>query len=356
MFNLIFIVMAFDPLNFATGLGTNMLFNSINQNQYRDNQRFAQQLAQENAMFQDNLTRKLTRDTPVLERQGLVNAGINPAMLKDGTMAAQQGAQVNQMPVNTAPYFSDSMPSYASLLQSSLVSSEIDKNKAQAKNLQSDTEYKNQQTQQLAEYNKYQGKILKANLDKVSADTKLSKEQASQYRALAEKTWSEWEMLVPRTQLAKDFAQTEYNTMVKNLSLLDEEINKMKADTNLSNEQAETEKSKRAVNYSQASLNAVMARYNGILADFAKHGISLNSFVGSIAALVSQPDAKDFLKTVTDNISTVISQAGEQMIPQVINTLISTIIKLPSTAIDSIIAGVKDGIKNTKDKDKISNK
>ena len=59
--------MAFDPLNFVTGLGTNMLFSGINQNQYKSNQRFAQQLAQENALFQDNLTRKLTRDTPLLE-------------------------------------------------------------------------------------------------------------------------------------------------------------------------------------------------------------------------------------------------------------------------------------------------
>lgn len=81
--------MGFPLLNAAIGVGTNALFNSINQNQYRSNQRFAQQLAQENALFQDDLTRKLTRDTPLLERQGLVNAGINPASMQSGTMAAK---------------------------------------------------------------------------------------------------------------------------------------------------------------------------------------------------------------------------------------------------------------------------
>lgn len=337
--------MAFDPLNFVTGLGTNMLFNSINQNQYKSNQRFAQQLAQENAMFQDNLTRKLTRDTPVLERQGLVNAGINPASMQSGTMAAQQGAQVNPGAVGTAPYFSDSMPSYASLLQSSLVSSEIDKNKAQAKNLQSDSEVKNQQAQQLSTYNQYQGKILSQQLDELASKVKLNKEQASKCRADAEKTWSEWELLVPKTQMAKQFAQAEYDTMQKNLSSLDATIAKINAETNKYNEEAKTEASKRVVNYSQANLNAVIARYQGILADFAKHGISLNSFVGSIAGLLSQDGGSEFMTKVFNNISTVISQAGGQMIPQLLKQMIATLMKLPKDVVLSFIDGIKEGIK-----------
>lgn len=337
--------MAFEPFNFVTGLGTNMLFNSINQGQYKSNQRFAQQLAQENAMFQDNLTRKLTRDTPLLERQGLVNAGINPASMQSGTMASQQGAPVNQGPVSTAPYFSESMPSYASLLQSSLVSSEIDKNKAQAQNLQSDTEVKNQQAQQLSTYNQYQGRILSKQLDELASKINLNKEQASKCRAQAEKTWSEWELLVPKTQMAKEFAQAEYDTMQKNLSVLDETVNKLKAEANKYNEEAKTEASKRAVNYSQASLNAVIARYQGILADFAKHGISLNSFVGSIAGLLSQDGGSEFMTQVFNNISTVVSQAGEQMIPQLLKQLTATLMKLPKDVVLSFVEGLKQGLK-----------
>lgn len=337
--------MAFDPINFVTGLGTNMLFNSINHDQYKSNQRFAQQLAQENAMFQDNLTRKLTRDTPLLERQGLVNAGINPASMQSGTMAAQQGASVNQGPVSTAPYFSESMPSYASLLQSSLVSSEIDKNKAQAHNLQSDSEVKNQQAQQLSTYNQYQGRILSQQLDEVASKVKLNKEQASKCRADAEKAWSEWEMLVPKTQMAKQFAQAEYDTMQKNLSVLDATITKYNAEAHKSNEEAETEVSKRVVNYSQAHLNTVIARYQGIIADFAKHGISLNSFVGSIAGLLSQDSGSEFMTKVFDNISTVVSQAGEQMIPQLLKQMVSILMKLPKNVASSLIDGVKLGLK-----------
>lgn len=337
--------MAFDPINFVTGLGTNMLFNNINQNQFKSNQRFAQQLAQENAMFQDNLTRKLTRDTPVLERQGLVNAGINPASMQSGTMAAQQGSSVNQGPVSTAPYFSESMPSYASLLQSSLVSSEIDKNKAQAQNLQSDTEVKNQQAQQLSTYNQYQGKILTQQLDELVAKIKLTKEQASKCRAESEKIWSEWELLVPKTQMAKQFAQAEYDTMQKNLSVLDATITKLNAESNKYNEEAKTEVSKRVVNYSQANLNAVISRYQGILADFAKHGISLNSFVGSVAGLLSQDGGSEFMTKVFNNISTVISQAGEQMIPQLLKQMTSTLMKLPKEVVLSFIDGIKEGIK-----------
>ena len=337
--------MGFPLINFAAGLGSNMLFNRINQEQYKSNQRFAQQLAQENAMFQDNLTRKLTRDTPLLERQGLVNAGINPASMQSGTMAAQQGSQVNQGPVGTAPYFSESMPSYASLLQSSLVSSEIDKNKAQAQNLQSDTEVKNQQAQQLSTYNQYQGKILTAQLDELSSKINLNKEQASKVRADAEKTWAEWELLVPKTQMAKQFTQAEYDTMQKQLSVLDATISKLQAEANKYNEEAKTEESKRVVNYSQASLNGVIARYQGILADFAKHGISLNSFVGSIAGLLSQDGGKEFMTKVFDNISIVVSQAGEQMIPQLLKQMTATLMKLPKEVVLSFVDGIKDGLK-----------
>lgn len=337
--------MAFDPLNFLTGLGTNMLFNGINQNQYKSNQRFAQQLAQENAMFQDDLTRKLTRDTPLLERQGLVNAGINPAMMKDGTMAAQQGAQVSQPSVSAAPYFSESLPSYTSLLQSSLVSSEIDKNKAQAQNLQSDAEVKNQQAQQLSTYNQYQGDILRKQLDELVSKIKVNKETASKLRADAEKTWAEWDLLVPKTQMSYKFAQAEYDTMVKKISEIDQAINESVARTTLANEQAETEGTKRVVNLSQAALNGVMSRYQGILADFAKHGISLNSFVGSVAGLLSQDNGSEFLTKIFNNITTVVTQAGEQMIPQLVKQLTATIMKLPKDVALSLIEGVKQGFK-----------
>lgn len=337
--------MSFNPLNVLSGLGTNMLFNSINQNQYKSNQRFAQQLAQENALFQDDLTRKLTRDTPVLERQGLVNAGINPAMMKDGTMAAQQGASVSQPSVSTAPYFSDSMPSYTSLLQSSLVSSEIDKNRAQAQNLQSDAEVKNQQAQQLSTYNQYQGDILSKQLDELVSKIKVNKETASKLRADAEKAWAEWDLLIPKTQMSYKFAQAEYDTMVKKISEIDQTINESVARTTLANEQAKTEGTKRAVNMSQASLNGVMSRYQGILADFAKHGISLNSFVGSIAGLLSQDEGSEFVTKVFNNLSTVVSQAGEQIIPQLVKQLTATIIKLPHDAVLSLIEGVKQGFK-----------
>lgn len=337
--------MGFPLLNAAIGVGTNALFNSINQNQYRSNQRFAQQLAQENALFQDDLTRKLTRDTPLLERQGLVNAGINPASMQSGTMAAQQGASVNQSPVSPAPYFSESMPSYTSLLQSSLVSSEIDKNKAQAQNLQSDSEVKNQQAQQLSTYNQYQGDILRKQLDELASKINVNKEQASKLRADSEKTWSEWELLVPKTQMAKEFAQVEYDTMQKNLSVLDETVTKLIAEAHKYNEEANTEASKRAVNYSQASLNGVIARYQGILADFAKHGISLNSFVGSVAGLLSQDGGSEFMTKVFNNISTVISQAGEQMIPQLLKQLTATLLKLPKDVVLSFVDGLKEGFK-----------
>lgn len=337
--------MGFPLLNAVVGVGTNALFNGINQSQYKSNQRFAQQLAQENALFQDDLTRKLTRDTPLLERQGLVNAGINPASMQSGTMAAQQGAQVNQGSVGTAPYFSESMPSYTSLLQSSLVSSEIDKNKAQAQNLQSDSEVKNQQAQQLSTYNQYQGGILRKQLDELASKIDVNKEQASKLRADAEKAWSEWELLVPKTQMAKEFVQAEYDTMQKQLSVFDETVNKLKAEAYKYDEEAKTESSKRVVNYSQASLNGVIARYQGILADFAKHGISLNSFVGSIAGLLSQDGGSEFMTKVFNNISTVVSQAGEQMIPQLLKQLTATVMKLPKEVVLSFIEGLKEGIK-----------
>ena len=108
-------------------------------------------------------------------------------------------------------------------------------------------------------------------------------------------------------------------------------------------EEAETEASKRTVNYSQAALNGVLARYNGILADFAKHGISLNSFVGSVAGLLSQDGGAEFMTKVFNNISTVVSQAGEQMIPQLLKQLTSLLMKLPKSVALSFVDGLKEG-------------
>lgn len=356
MFNLIFIVMAFDPLNFATGLGTNMLFNSINQNQYRDNQRFAQQLAQENAMFQDNLTRKLTRDTPVLERQGLVNAGINPAMLKDGTMAAQQGAQVNQSPVNTAPYFSDSVPSYTSLLQSSLVSSEIDKNVAEAKNKMSDTEYKNVQTKQLSEYVQYQGSILKNNIAESITRQNLNKDHASQLKALADKTVTEWQILLPKAAQADKFTDAEYDTMQKNIAKLDAEIDNLKKQgdlfveqkntevtkQSLNKEQVNTEKTKQSLNMSQAAYVALQAVYQNIINQFAEKGIFPNSAFGGIAALLTSGKAGEIVDQLNDFITTSITKVVDESIPKVLGSVLGSLRNLPEAAMDAIVKGVTE--------------
>nr|DAH82480.1 MAG TPA: hypothetical protein [Microviridae sp.] len=332
--------MAFPLLSVVGGLASNALMSGLNQDQYRSNLRLNQQIAQENALFQDDLTRKLTRDTPVLERQGLVNAGINPAMMKDGTMAAQQGASVSQPSVGNAPYFSESLPSYTSLLQSSLVSSEIDKNKAQADNLLSDKEVKNQQAQQLAVYNEYQRQILVNQIDEVLSRIGVNNEQKSVLRAQAEKTWSEWELLVPKTQMAKDFAQAEYDEIQARIASANASVVESTAHASLMNEQTNTEKSKQAVNYSQASLNAVVARYNSILADFAKHGISLNSFVGSIAGLCSADNADELVNKVFENISSTIAKAGNQMIPQLLKSLIVGIKSLPKAALDALLQGI----------------
>ena len=145
--------------------------------------------------------------------------------------------------------------------------------------------------------------------------------------------------------MAKEFVQAEYDTMQKNLSVLDATITKLNAEANKYGEEAKTEESKRTVNYSQAALNGVLARYNGILADFAKHGISLNSFVGSIAGLLSQDDGELFMNRVFNNISTVVSQAGEQMIPQLLKQMTSTLMKLPKDVVLSFVDGIKSGIK-----------
>lgn len=360
--------MAFDPLNFATGLGTNMLFNSINQSQYKSNQRFAQQLAQENAMFQDNLTRKLTRDTPLLERQGLVNAGINPSMMKDGTMAAQQGAQVNQSPVNTAPYFSDAIPSYTSLLQSSLVSSEIDKNVAEAKNKMSDTEYKNVQIKQLSEYLLYQGSILQNNIDESITRQNLNKEHAAQLKALANKTVSEWKILLPKAAQAEQFTKAELDTMNKNIAKLDAQIDNLKKQGDLfveqkntevtkqalNKEQVNTEKTKQALNTSQAAYVALQATYQSIINTLADKGIFPNSAFGGIAALLTSGKAGEVVDQINGFITTSISKVVDESIPKVLGSLLGSLRNLPSLAFDAIVKGVTEP--NSKGNGKSSNK
>lgn len=360
--------MAFDPLNFATGLGTNMLFNSINQGQYRSNQRFAQQLAQENAKFQDNLTRNLTRDTPLLERQGLVNAGINPAMMKDGTMAAQQGSQVNQLPVNTAPYFSDSVPSFTSLLQSSLVSSEIDKNVAEAKNKMSDTEYKNVQIKQLSEYILYQGSILENGINESISRQNLNKEHAEQLKALANKTASEWKILLPKAAQAEQFTKAELDTMNKNIAKLDAQIDNLKKQGDLfveqkhtevtkqalNKEQANTEKTKQVLNTSQAAYVSLQATYQNILNQFAEKGIFPNSAFGGIAALLTSGKAGDIVEQLNGFVTTSISKVVNESIPKILGSLLGSLRNLPSTIFDGIVKGVTEP--SSKGNDKSSNK
>ena len=348
--------MAFDPLNFAAGLGTNMLFNSINQGQYKSNQRFAQKLAQENAMFQDNLTRKLTRDTPVLERQGLVNAGINPAMMKDGTMAAQQGAQVNQSPVGTAPYFSDAIPSYTSLLQSSLVSSEIDKNVADTKNKMSDTEYKNVQVKQLSEYILYQGSILQNGIEESISRQNLNKEHADQLKALANKTISEWKILLPKAAQAEQFTKAELDTMNKNIAKLDAQIDNLNKQGDLfveqkhtevtkqalNKEQVNTEKTKQALNVSQTAYVALQATYQNILNQFAARGIFPNSAFGGIAALLTSGKADEVVDQLNGFITTSITKVVDESIPKVLGSLLGSLRNLPSAAFDEIVKGITE--------------
>lgn len=356
--------MAFDPLNFATGLGTNMLFNSINQGQYRSNQRFAQQLAQENAMFQDNLTRKLTRDTPLLERQGLVNAGINPSMMKDGTMAAQQGAQVNQSPVNTAPYFSDAVPSYTSLLQSSLVSSEIDKNVAEVKNKMSDTEYKNVQVKQLSEYILYQGSILQNSIDESITRQNLNKEHATQLKALANKTVSEWKILLPKAAQADQFTKAELDTMNKNIAKLDAQIDNLNKQgdlfvaqkntevtkQSLNKEQVNTEKTKQVLNTSQAAYVALQSTYQNILNQFAGKGIFPNSAFGGIAALLTSGKAGEVVDQINGFVTTSITKVVDESIPKILGSLLGSLRNLPSAAFNEIVKGVTESVSKGNDK------
>lgn len=360
--------MAFDPLNFAAGLGTNMLFNGINQGQYKSNQRFAQQLAQENAMFQDNLTRKLTRDTPLLERQGLVNAGINPAMMKDGTMAAQQGAQVNQSPVSTAPYFSDTIPSYTSLLQSSLVSSEIDKNVAEAKNKMSDTEYKNVQVKQLSEYILYQGSILQNSIDESITRQNLNKEHATQLKALANKTVSEWKILLPKAAQAEQFTKAELDTMNKNIAKLDAQIDNLdkqgdlfveQKDTEVTKQalnraQVNTEKTKQVLNTSQAAYVSLQATYQNILNQLAGKGVFPNSAFGGIAALLTSGKAGEVVDQINGFVTTSITKVVDESIPKVLGSLLGSLRNLPSVAFNEIVKGVTEP--NSNGNDKSSNK
>lgn len=346
--------MAFDPLNFATGLGTNLLFSSINQNQYKSNQRFAQQLAQENALFQDDLTRKLTRDTPLLERQGLVNAGINPSMMKDGTMAAQQGAQVNQPSVSSAPYFSESLPSYTSLLQSSLVSSEIDKNVAEAKNKMSDTDYKNVQIKQLSEYVQYQGSILQNNINESISRQSLNKEHAAQLKALADKTVQEWRILLPKAAQAEQFTKAELDTMNKNIAKLDSQIDNLKKQGDLfveqkntevtkqalNKEQVNTEKTKQVLNKSNAAYVALQATYQAILNQFASKGVFPNSAFGGIAALLTSGNAGEVIDDLNEFITTSITKVVNESVPKLLGSVLGSLRSLPDAIFDGLVSGV----------------
>lgn len=125
----------------AIGAGADLIGGLFGGDQKKSQMRLQQKFTERNMMLQDQYTRNLTRDTPELTAQGMVNAGLSKAGMQ-GTGSAQTiGSTPSAPQIPSSSPMQEAMQGVGSILASmDLNDSAADKNRADASKADADSD------------------------------------------------------------------------------------------------------------------------------------------------------------------------------------------------------------------------
>lgn len=207
--------MPFDPLSLIPvigGLAQSIGGSVANANLNKSNRRWQEAMA----TLQYNRQRDLTKDTPLLQKQGLANAGISPAALSGYTGPAASVAPVPSSP-NSLPEFqpmdmNTAINAFLATKQGDVLDSEADKNRAEAAKTNKEA--------------KRYDELTDATIAKIQSETGVNKEEVNRIKAN-----------IPLLNNQSDFynylAQNEDVRLQTALATKQSEIDRIKAENKL---------------------------------------------------------------------------------------------------------------------------
>lgn len=224
-----------DPLIVGSGisalasLGNSIIGSSSNANLNRTNRKWQEAMA----ALQYQRQRQLTQDAPVLQKQGLIQAGMSPSALGGYTGSASSVSTVPSSPTSLPQYVPMDMNSiiqaYTAAKQGEVADSEVYKNKTQGdKNAKEAGRYDELTDATLNRINSEVG-LNQAEVSKINASLPVLDSQAAYYNYLAENEEVRWQTAQATKQSEIDRIKAENHLSEeaahKKLSMIDDIIN-----------------------------------------------------------------------------------------------------------------------------------
>ena len=182
--------MPFDPLSLIPvigGLAQSLGGSLANAKLNKTNRRWQEAMA--NMQYQRQ--RELTKDTPMLQKQGLVNAGMSPAALSGFSGPAASVASVPSSP-NSLPEFqpmdmNTAINAFLASKQGDVLDSEADKNRAEAAKTNKEANRYDELTDATIAKIQSETGVNKEEVNRIKANIPLLNNQSDFYNYLAEK-------------------------------------------------------------------------------------------------------------------------------------------------------------------------
>ena len=224
-----------DPLIIASGistlgaLGNSLLGASSNANLNRTNRKWQEGMA----ALQYQRQRELTQDTPALQKQGLISAGMSPSALGGFSGAASSVSSVPSSPSSLPQYVPMDMNSiiqaYTAAKQGEVADSEVYKNKTQGdKNAKEAGRYDELTDATLNQIYSNVG-LNQAEISKINASIPVLDSQAAYYNYLAENEEVRWQtaQAVKQSEIDRIKAENKLSEAAAEhkLSMIDDIIN-----------------------------------------------------------------------------------------------------------------------------------
>lgn len=216
-------------LTFLGNLGNSLLGASSNANLNRVNRKWQEAMA----ALQYQRQRQLTQDTPVLQKQGLIQAGMSPSALGGYTGSASSVSTVPSSPASLPQYvpmdLNSIIQAYTAAKQGEVADSEAYKNRTQGdKNAKEAGRYDELTDATLNQIYSNVG-LNQAEVSKINASIPVLDSQAAYYNYLAENEEVRWQTAQATKQSEIDRIKAENKldkaAAEKKFSMIDDIIN-----------------------------------------------------------------------------------------------------------------------------------
>lgn len=216
-------------LSFLGNLGNSLIGASSNANLNKVNRKWQEGMA----ALQYQRQRELTQDTPVLQKQGLIDAGMSPSALGGYSGSASSVSSVPSSPSSLPQYVPMNMDSiiqaYTAAKQGEVADSEAYKNKTEGdKNAVEAGRYNELTDATLAKIRSEVG-VDDAEVSRINASVPLLQNQSAFYNYLAENEEVRWQtaQAVKQSEIDRIKAENKLNKAAaeKKLSMIDDIIN-----------------------------------------------------------------------------------------------------------------------------------